>query len=97
MSFSVTSTVPPSDSRNAVSAQTSERFSAIGGLSTAGMIGGYPSTMKAPGLISDSSRYAFALIPGLALAARAPTPARSGARVPFWPIRWQISQVPLVL
>ena len=39
-SFRVTSTVPPCDSRNAMSAQTSERFSAIGGLSTAGMIGG---------------------------------------------------------
>ena len=36
-------------------------------------------------------------MPGLVLAARAPTPARSGARVPFWPIRWQISHVPLVV
>src|SRR2546428_13084572 len=40
MSLSVTSTVPPRDSRKATSAHTSERFSAIGGLSTAGMIGG---------------------------------------------------------
>ena len=40
MSSSFTSTVPPSDSRNAVSAQTSERFSAIGGLSTCGMMFG---------------------------------------------------------
>ena len=37
-----------------------------------------------------------ALVPGFVLAARPPTPARSGARVPFCPIRWQISQVPLV-
>src|SRR5438552_4808965 len=40
MSFSVTSTVPPSDSRNAVSAQTSERLRPIGGLSTWGMMFG---------------------------------------------------------
>src|SRR2546429_1756502 len=31
-------------------------------------------------------------ISGLRLAARAPTPARSGARVPFSPILWQTSQ-----
>jgi len=36
-------------------------------------------------------------MPGFRVAAREPTPARSGARVPAWPIRWQISQVPLVL
>ena len=41
--------------------------------------------------------YAVALIPGFRLAALAPTPARSGARVPFWPTRWQISQVPFPL
>src|SRR3972149_4397269 len=35
--------------------------------------------------------------PGRRFAAMAPTPARSGARVPFWPILWQISQVPLSL
>ena len=35
--------------------------------------------------------------PGFARAARAPMPARSGARVPFWPMRWQTSQVPLPL
>ena len=40
--------------------------------------------------------YCLALMPGLVLPARAPIPARSGARVPFWPIRWQISQLPLV-
>jgi hypothetical protein len=40
MSLSATSTVPPSDWRKAVSAHSSERLSAIGGLSTAGMIGG---------------------------------------------------------
>ena len=44
MSSSLTSTVPPSDSRNAVSAQTSERFSPMGGRSTFGMMLGYPST-----------------------------------------------------
>src|SRR5262249_60854781 len=40
MSSSLTSGVPPSDSRNAVRAQTSERLSAIGGLSTWGMMVG---------------------------------------------------------
>ena len=47
--------------------------------------------------MSDSMMYCLALMPGFVLPARAPMPARSGARVPFWPIRWQISQVPLVL
>ncbi len=41
--------------------------------------------------------YCLPLMPGFVLAARAPMPARSGARVPFWPMRWQISHVPLVL
>ncbi len=40
MSSSFTSGVPPCDSRNAVSAQSSERLSAIGGLSTCGMMFG---------------------------------------------------------
>jgi hypothetical protein len=56
MSLSVTSTLPPSDSRNAVSAHSSERLRAMGGLSTAGMMGGYPSTITAFGLMRDSIR-----------------------------------------
>jgi hypothetical protein len=53
--------------------------------------------MYAPGCSSDSMMYALPLMPGFILAAAQPTPARSGARVPFWPMRWQISHVPLVL
>jgi len=33
---------------------------------------------------------------GLVLPALPRRSPRSGARVPFWPIRWQISQLPLV-
>src|SRR5947208_17006640 len=60
MSSSLTSTVPPSDSRNATVAHSSDRLSPIGGLSTRGMMFGYPSTRQAPGSRSDSIRYCLA-------------------------------------
>src|SRR5712664_2368176 len=51
MSDAVTSTVPPCDSRNATSAQIccGERIRPI-----SGMIGSYPDTTNARGLVSDS-------------------------------------------
>src|SRR5882762_2297228 len=51
ISDAVTSTVPPFDSRNATSAQIccGERI-----LPISGMIGSYPVTTKARGLVSDS-------------------------------------------
>src|SRR2546427_4914705 len=75
MSLSVTSTVPPSDSRKATSAHTSERFSAIGGLSTAGMIGGPTPPAGGPGGNNDPTVVALARLPGLPVPARAPSPA----------------------
>src|SRR5437763_16281414 len=67
MSSSVTSTVPPRDSRNAAIAQSSERLSPIGGLSIRGMMFGYPSTRQAPGSSNDSLMYCLAPRPGLRL------------------------------
>src|SRR5262249_59162895 len=53
MSSSFTSGVPPSDSRNAVSAHSSDRLSAIGGLSTRGLMVREPPAHEATGSINE--------------------------------------------
>ncbi len=42
---------------------------------------------------NDSTRYAAALVPGFRVAARAPTPARSGPR-PARPMPWHVVHCP---
>src|SRR5258706_16264241 len=69
MSDALTVIVPPSDSRNAITAQIcwGER-----GRVMSGMIGSYPWTTKARGCGSDSYRYALQCVPGSRLPQRAP-------------------------
>src|SRR5262245_15349203 len=85
-SDAVTSTVPPCDSRYAISAQIcwgeSVRL-------MSGMIGSYPVTTNVPGAVRDSNRYALHALPVTRLSQRAPigpcpfsSVRRLGARVP---------------
>src|SRR2546430_4944134 len=69
MSDAVTSTVPPCDSRNAITAQTCSGESCF---VITGMIGWYPGTTYAVGLSSDSKRYCLQLFPGSRLPQRTP-------------------------
>src|SRR5260221_9943964 len=86
MSDALTVIVPPSDSRNAITAQIcwGERVRVM-----SGMIGSYPWTTKARGCVSDSYRYALQSFPDSRLPQRAPigpwpfsSVSKLGARVP---------------
>ena len=66
----------------------------MGGRSIFGMMSGKSGARNAAGASSDSTRYLLAVVPGFRVAARAPTPARSGPRPPGRPIAWQVVHWP---
>ena len=84
----------PELSRKATTAHSSLRFSPIGGFDDVGHdVGEALAPRRRPGCSSDSTRYADRLRAGLRVAARAPTPARSGPR-PARPMPWHVVHCP---